>query len=360
MSVTYGAVGWNRAKKLYDLTILAGLVVYLALFMGIGAIAHPQATFETLAIRALATAAFLMLHLILSIGPLARLNPKLLPLLYNRRHLGVATFLVAVAHALFAVFQFHAQGNVNPVFGLLTTGWGFQTLGLAALMILFVMAATSHDFWLANLTPRVWKALHMSVYVAYALIVLHVALGALRSEPQPLLAVVTAAGMVWLLSLHVLAARREAPRVRPARRLDRRRPGLRDRRRSGQDRLCCRAHRGLPLRREDLGGVERLPSPGRPARRGPDHRRLHHLPVARLPVPAGKRMRARAVHREGGDLRRAHRRRPHLRQPGGASARDARGARPCLTSSTSATRRCRGPPRGGCGGSPWVSSPRPR
>jgi nitrite reductase/ring-hydroxylating ferredoxin subunit/DMSO/TMAO reductase YedYZ heme-binding membrane subunit len=215
MSVTYGAVGWNRAKKLYDLTILAGLVVYLALFMGIGAIAHPQATFETLAIRALATAAFLMLHLILSIGPLARLNPKLLPLLYNRRHLGVATFLVAVAHALFAVFQFHAQGNVNAVFGLLTTGWGFQTLGLAALMILFVMAATSHDFWLANLTPRVWKALHMSVYVAYALIVLHVALGALRSEPQPLLAVVTAAGMVWLLSLHVLAARREAPHDRP-------------------------------------------------------------------------------------------------------------------------------------------------
>jgi nitrite reductase/ring-hydroxylating ferredoxin subunit/DMSO/TMAO reductase YedYZ heme-binding membrane subunit len=209
MSVTYGAVGWNRNKRLYDATIVAGLLLYLGLFLGVGALAHPDATFETLAIRALATAAFLMLHVILSIGPLARLSPKLLPLLYNRRHLGVSMFLVAAAHAGFSLVQFHALGNVNPFVGLLTTGWGFQTLGLTALVILFVMAATSHDFWLANLTPRVWKSLHMAVYVAYAFIVLHVALGALRSESRPVLAIATGAGMIWLVALHLLAASRE-------------------------------------------------------------------------------------------------------------------------------------------------------
>ena len=32
--------------------------------------------------------------MILLIGPLARLWPRVLPLLYNRRHLGVMTFLV--------------------------------------------------------------------------------------------------------------------------------------------------------------------------------------------------------------------------------------------------------------------------
>ena len=53
---------------------------------------------------------------------------------------------------------------------------------LGYLVILFVMAATSHDFWLANLTAPVWKALHMLVYVAYALLVGHVALGSLRPE----------------------------------------------------------------------------------------------------------------------------------------------------------------------------------
>jgi sulfoxide reductase heme-binding subunit YedZ len=209
MSVTYAAVGWNRAKRLYDATIAAGLFAYLALFVGVGMLAHPDATIETLLIRALATAAFLMLHVILSIGPLCRLRPALLPLLYNRRHLGVTMFLVASAHATFALVQFHAFGNVSPLVSLLTSGTGFQTFGLGALVILFFMAATSHDFWLANLSAPVWKALHMGVYAAYALLVLHVALGALHSEIHPLLAVATAAGMAWLLTVHVLAGYRE-------------------------------------------------------------------------------------------------------------------------------------------------------
>ena len=47
------------------------------------------------------------------------------------------------------------------------------------------MAATSHDFWLHNLTAPVWKTLHMGVYVAYALIVLHVIFGVLQGEIEP-------------------------------------------------------------------------------------------------------------------------------------------------------------------------------
>src|SRR5882672_8749893 len=130
MSASYTSIGWNRAKKAYDTTIAAGLLVYLALFTGVGYALHPDATIETLLLRALATAAFLLLHVILSIGPLCRLNPGFLPLLYNRRHLGVTMFLVALAHAVFAIVQFHAQGNVNPLASLLTTGTGFQTFGL--------------------------------------------------------------------------------------------------------------------------------------------------------------------------------------------------------------------------------------
>jgi nitrite reductase/ring-hydroxylating ferredoxin subunit/DMSO/TMAO reductase YedYZ heme-binding membrane subunit len=175
----------------------------------VGLLAHPDATIETLLIRALATAAFLMVHVILSIGPLCRLDSKFLPLLYNRRHLGVTMFLVASAHAAFAIVQFHAQGNAGPLVSLLTTGTGFQTFGLGALLIFFLMAATSHDFWLANLGAPVWKALHMGVYAAYALLVLHVTLGALHAEAHPVLAIATAAGMAWLLALHVVSAFRE-------------------------------------------------------------------------------------------------------------------------------------------------------
>ena len=50
------------------------------------------------------------------------------------------------------------------------------------------MAATSHDFWLHNLTAPVWKRLHMLVYVAYGLLIAHVTLGALQSETSPVLA----------------------------------------------------------------------------------------------------------------------------------------------------------------------------
>jgi len=85
----------------------------------------------------------------------------------------------------------------------------FQPFGFFALMILFLMAATSHDFWLANLTAPVWKALHMLVYVAYALLVLHVTFGVLQGESSPILAGLTGAGLVTVVGLHLLAGFRE-------------------------------------------------------------------------------------------------------------------------------------------------------
>ncbi|MDH3255371.1 MAG: ferric reductase-like transmembrane domain-containing protein, partial [Acidobacteriota bacterium] len=217
MSHAYRAVGWNRQKRVYDLALAGGAVLYLGVFVGAGALLRPNATVETLLIRAFGTAAFLLLHIILSIGPLCRLDPRFLPLLYNRRHLGVTMFVLALAHGGFSVVQFHAFGNVNPLVSVLTSNgrWGdlaqfpFQPLGLVALVILFLMAATSHDFWLANLTPPAWKTLHMMVYVAYGLLVLHVALGVLQAERHPLAAGLLAAGLAWVFGVHLLAAWRE-------------------------------------------------------------------------------------------------------------------------------------------------------
>src|SRR5207237_4885145 len=81
-------------------------------------------------------------------------------------------------------------------------------LAFLAVLILFVMAATSHDFWLRNLTPPIWKALHMLVYVAYALLIGHVTLGLLQSETSPVMAIATGAGFVTVLSLHLAAGSR--------------------------------------------------------------------------------------------------------------------------------------------------------
>jgi nitrite reductase/ring-hydroxylating ferredoxin subunit/DMSO/TMAO reductase YedYZ heme-binding membrane subunit len=214
---SYKAVGWNRQKKVYDSVLIAGVVLYLGAFISVGALLRPNATIETLLIRALGTGAFFLLHVVLSIGPLCRLDPRFLPLLYNRRHLGVTLFILALAHGAFSIFQFHALGDTNPLVSVLISNgrynslaaFPFQPLGLLALLILFLMAATSHDFWLANLSVATWKRLHMLVYLAYALLVVHVAAGALQVEPSPVLAALLGLGMVWLLTLHLLAGWRE-------------------------------------------------------------------------------------------------------------------------------------------------------
>ncbi len=217
MSEKYAAISWNRQKKIYDGVLWSGVAGYLLLFIALGSIFQPDATIETLLIRGFGTCAFLLLHIVLMIGPLCRLSPRFLPLLYNRRHLGVTTFFVGAAHAGFSIFQFHALGSVNPFVSILVSNtrftsladFPFQVLGLIALIILFLMAVTSHDFWLNNLTAPVWKTLHTLVYVAYALLVGHVVLGVLQSETSSIFAVSLGFGLILVIGLHLIAAFKE-------------------------------------------------------------------------------------------------------------------------------------------------------
>ena len=219
MGVEYVAVQWNRQKKLYDAVLVGGVAAYLALFCGLSEAFFPYVTEEIMLMRAFGSAAFILLHIVLCVGPLCRLDRRFLPLLYNRRHAGVTTFMLALLHAVLVVTTYHAGGDVNPFVSIFvsspltggTLGVPFQPFGFVALVILFLMAATSHDFWLANLTAPVWKSLHMMVYFAYALLVLHVTFGVLQSEVNPVFAVVTASGLALVLGLHITAAIKEAP-----------------------------------------------------------------------------------------------------------------------------------------------------
>ncbi|MEP7377840.1 MAG: Rieske 2Fe-2S domain-containing protein [Chitinophagaceae bacterium] len=217
MSASYSAVGWNRQKKIYDWLIAGFCTSYLVLFISLTLLFNDQVTFETLLIRSTSTLAVLLLHVILAIGPLCRLNKKFLPLLYNRRHLGVTMFTLALIHGTFSILQFHALSNTNPFVSLFTsnTNFGslpafpFQSLGFFALLIFFLMAITSHDFWLHNLSPKVWKTLHMFVYPAYFLVVMHVMLGVIQYERNPVFVVIIFAGAATLVILHLMAALKE-------------------------------------------------------------------------------------------------------------------------------------------------------
>jgi nitrite reductase/ring-hydroxylating ferredoxin subunit/DMSO/TMAO reductase YedYZ heme-binding membrane subunit len=213
MSVGYVPVLWNRNKKIYDRILLIGIVCFLLVYSSLYLWLHPNGTIETLIIRSTGILAFLMLHFILSIGPLSRIYPSLLPLLYNRRHFGVLMFLVAAIHGIFNLIQFHALGNTDILSSLFTsnqhytaiTQFPFQVLGFFALIILFLMAATSHDFWLKNLSPVIWKSLHMLVYLAYGFIVMHVMLGVAQDEPSWTIPIVVAAGFISMVSLHLIS-----------------------------------------------------------------------------------------------------------------------------------------------------------
>src|SRR6266849_5620131 len=217
MGLEYTSVQWNRQKRFYDFALAGGVGSFLILFSAVTKVLFPLITDEILLIRAFGAAAFVLLHVILCIGPLCRLNKKFLPLLYNRRHAGVTMCLLALVHAALVVITYHAGGDTNPILSIFkgspvtgsVTGVPFQPFGFFALVILFLMAATSHDFWLANLSAPVWKSLHMMVYVAYALLVLHVTFGALQGEGSPLYVVATALGLVTVLGLHITTAQKE-------------------------------------------------------------------------------------------------------------------------------------------------------
>jgi nitrite reductase/ring-hydroxylating ferredoxin subunit/DMSO/TMAO reductase YedYZ heme-binding membrane subunit len=220
MSAGFRAVQWNRAKLVYDAILVAGVVLYIGTYLVLAYWLDPPKDLPAaidLRIRAFGTCAFFMLTIILSIGPLARLDRRFLPLLYNRRHFGVLTFFVALAHAWFMIEWFAAQNALPSLYDEVSKlsdygkfiGFPFKMLGLAALVILFLMAATSHDYWLAFLTPRAWKALHMALYIAYGLVVMHVALGIMQYDRNPLIPAMLAGGFAGVTVLHLLAGWRE-------------------------------------------------------------------------------------------------------------------------------------------------------
>ena len=126
MSVAYKVVIWNRNKLVYDAILAALVVVYLTLFLHQAPRTGVALDDAVLHMRAFGSCAFLMLTAILCIGPLARLDVRFLPLLYNRRHFGVMTCAMALAHAQAVVGWYFAFSPTNPLVALLSSNISFS------------------------------------------------------------------------------------------------------------------------------------------------------------------------------------------------------------------------------------------
>ncbi|KNG94236.1 Rieske 2Fe-2S domain-containing protein [Pseudaestuariivita atlantica] len=217
MSVKYVPVQWNRSKWVYDGIMLAAVVAFLYLFLYVTPelLSHenpinPQVHNA----RAFGACAFLMLTVILWIGPLARIDRRFLPLLYNRRHFGVMTTFVAITHAGYILNWYFAFSSSDKYAALLfantsygqLAGFPFEAFGIFALVCLVILAVTSHDFWLKFLTPPVWKALHALIYFAYVAVVAHVALGIMQDQQNHTFTVIFIGGALSVAGLHAWAA----------------------------------------------------------------------------------------------------------------------------------------------------------
>ncbi len=220
MSVTYVPVQWNPNKWLYNAVMLLGVAAFLWIFIFVTpeALSHERPINPQIHnARAFGACAFIMLSVILCIGPLARLDPRFLPLLYNRRHFGVMTCFVALTHAGLIMrwyFAFSAQGGLYGLFTANTSygqlaGFPFEALGIFALLCLMILAATSHDFWLKFLTPPVWKRLHYLIYAAYVAVVGHLTLGILQDQQNHILTAIVIGSAAAVGGLHLAAAMAE-------------------------------------------------------------------------------------------------------------------------------------------------------
>lgn len=224
MSVNYVPVQWNLNKWVYDAVLVIMIALYITAFLRLGAaeadVSRPIDG-AVLRMRAFGTAAFFMLSAILCIGPLARMDTRFLPLLYNRRHFGVLTAAVAWTHATYVYGWYFNFTQIDRVEALLTSntaygqilGFPIEALGMAGFFMLLILAATSHDFWLSFLGAPLWKRLHLLIYLAYALIVAHVALGYLQDTENPTFAMLFMVAAIGVVGLHVAAWRIDRTRA---------------------------------------------------------------------------------------------------------------------------------------------------
>src|SRR6266403_248404 len=185
MSAGFGAVQWNRAKLVYDGFLLASVTLYISAYLTVVYWLDPP-------------------------------NDQLSAIDLRIRAFGSCAFVVLL-HASFMVEWYAVQDALPSLYDELTKvsdygkfiGFPFKALGLVALLILFMMAATSHDYWLIFLTPPVWKGLHMALYVAYGLVVMHVALGVMQYDHNPFIPAMLASGFACVTVLHFVAGWRE-------------------------------------------------------------------------------------------------------------------------------------------------------
>lgn len=153
--------------------------------------------------RAFGDAALLLIALSIGLGPLTRFLRGAVSILPFRREMGIHGCLLVIVHTaiilvgwvewdLMRLFGFEWHPDLT-VYVMLQHGFGLaNAIGIAALVLAALLAATSSDFAMRRLGVSGWKFLQMGVLPLWWLTVAHVAyflfihfLSFHRATPEP-------------------------------------------------------------------------------------------------------------------------------------------------------------------------------
>lgn len=148
----------NWVDLLMVLFVGANMVMHLIMYPNLDDTRHiAQVT---------ALCALMLLQVTLLIGPLTRINKRFSGLFRHRRHVGVASFLLAFIHANFIIAKYY-EYNLENVYGI-----NANFFGSTALIILSAMAFTSTNYFQTKLPIKIYNLLHtglLAFYVLYTL-----------------------------------------------------------------------------------------------------------------------------------------------------------------------------------------------
>lgn len=150
------------AKNWVDLILLALVAGNVLLHQ----LMYPNLDDTRHIVQATAFTAFTFLQITLVIGPLTRINKRFSTLFRHRRHVGVATFLLAFVHANFVIASYY---EFNPELIYSVTANYF---GSTALVILSALAFTSTNYFQTKLSSKFYNLIHTGLlvfYIAYTL-----------------------------------------------------------------------------------------------------------------------------------------------------------------------------------------------
>lgn len=142
-----------------------GALVFGAVTNNLGADPTATITFTT------GLAALRLLTISLAISPLRRLSPRLSWLIKFRRLLGLFAFFYASLHLL-TYIALYAGFDVDAMAADIAKR-RFITMGVAAWILLFPLAATSTNWAIRKMGGKRWNRLHKLVYAAAVCGVIH-------------------------------------------------------------------------------------------------------------------------------------------------------------------------------------------